>query len=116
MKAHAFERTTSADVILSVLHLPAYPPVTHWEIYAILYPMDFFARGYEKEPCFRLFPLYRKDLFEDAVEVHIVQNLLLNEAIVDEFLGLEPDSDFTLGFLRTIGAMNEVPHCTIVDR
>ena len=46
------------------------------------------------------------NLFRDAVQIYIVNNLFLNQTIIDNFFFREPDINFSLRFLRFIGTMN----------
>lgn len=52
----------------------------------------------------------RGNLFESAVEINVVENFFVNDAIAGEVFGAEPVRDFGIGLGDRAGCMNEIAH------
>src|SRR3989338_953227 len=60
-------------------------------------------------------PQYTKDyLLQNTIEIHIVENLLSDQAIFQNFFLLEPDRNFFLRLFRRTGSMNQIADRTLI--
>lgn len=55
------------------------------------------------------------NLFEYPVQIDIVQHLLSDQTILNQFLFIEPDPDFPLGILRIIGTVDKIAHRPLIQ-
>lgn len=49
-------------------------------------------------------------LLQNSIQIHIVQNFLIEQAVVSNVFGGEPDADFSFRFGRLVGTMNQIAH------
>lgn len=52
--------------------------------------------------------------FQYSIKIHIVENLLLNEPVLDDILLIEPQCDFFFCFGDRSGRMHEIANRTII--
>jgi len=70
----------------------------------------------ELHPFLKVLALLAIALFQNPIQVNIVEYLLPYQAVVYELALIEPHRNFLFGICRFIGAMDQVAHGAVVDR